>query len=85
MADLLTISEIESKFPSEWVLIDEPQTDRFNHVVGGKVVFHSKDREEVYRQAIALPVPKRFAVRYTGSMPPDTATCLASISSAVKI
>ena len=69
MADRLTLTEIEQRFPSEWVLIDQPQTDEFNHVLGGKVVYHSKDREEVYRQALTLPIPRYFAVRFTG--PPD--------------
>ena len=69
MADILTLTEIEQRFPSEWVLIDQPQTDQFDHVIGGKVVFHGKDREEVYRQALQLPIPRHCAVRFTG--PPD--------------
>jgi hypothetical protein len=34
------------------VLIGDPQTDEHHHVHAGKVLFHSPDREEVYRQAI---------------------------------
>lgn len=34
----------------------------------GKVVWHSKDRDEVYRKAVELRA-KRFAVLYTGKMP----------------
>ncbi len=72
MRDLLTYPEIEQLYPSEWVLIDQPQTDELNRLVAGMVVFHSKDREEVYRQLLALK-PKCFAVRYTGNLPPNTA------------
>ncbi|HUT88939.1 MAG TPA: hypothetical protein VMY37_05560 [Thermoguttaceae bacterium] len=44
-------------------------------VRGGRVLFHSKDREEVYRKAIELR-PKRFAMLFTGTMPEDTAILL---------
>jgi hypothetical protein len=36
---------------------------------------HSKDRDEVYRQAMAMR-PKRFAVLYTGTIPEGTAIVL---------
>jgi hypothetical protein len=45
-------------------------------VTGGKVVCHSKDRDEVYRRAVALPRPKHYAVLFTGRMPADTAIVL---------
>ena len=75
MADVLTIAEIEAKFESEWILIEEPQTNEALQVESGKVRWHSKDRDEVYRKAIELR-PKRFAVLYTGKMPQDTAVAL---------
>jgi hypothetical protein len=69
MTDFLTRAEIEAQFAGEWVLVNEPQTDEFLHVLGGRVVSHSKDRDEVYREVLALPPPRRFAVLYTGSIP----------------
>jgi len=75
MDELLSIAEIEAKFESEWVLIEEPQTEEGLAVRGGIVRWHSKDREEVYRRAIQSR-PKRFAIVYTGKMPPDTAIVL---------
>ena len=72
MAEKLTMAEIAARYPSEWVLIDQPETDQYHHVLGGTVVFHGPDREEVYRQACVLPIPRWFAVRYTGELfPPD--------------
>src|SRR5207248_721496 len=71
MSDVLTLTEIQTRFADEWVLVDEPQTDSVAGVQGGKVLAHSKDRDEVYRQAVALR-PRRFAVIYTGVMPADT-------------
>ena len=75
MDDILTIIQIEAQFDSEWVLVEAPQTDDALEVQSGKVRWHSKDREEVYRQAVALR-PKRFAILYTGKMPEDTAIIL---------
>ena len=75
MSDALTVAEIESQFPSEWVLLSEPNTDESLEVQSGKVLFHSKDRDEVYRRAIELR-PKRFAMLYTGTIPEGTAIVL---------
>ena len=75
MSDVLSATEIRQRFDSEWVLLDDPKTDAALEVQSGRVLSHSKDREEVYRKAIELR-PKRFAVIYTGTMPKDTAIIL---------
>jgi hypothetical protein len=71
----MTIEEIESQFDSEWVLVEDPQTNEALEVLSGKVIHHSKDRDEVYRKAVALR-PKRSAILYTGEIPEDTAVVL---------
>jgi len=71
----MTIEEIESQFDSEWVLIEDPRTDEALNVLGGKVLCHSKDRDEVYRKAVSLR-PKRSAVVFTGEIPEGTAVVL---------
>ena len=48
MGDVLTVGEMESQFHSEWVLVGDPETDDSLHVQSGRVIFHSKDRDEVY-------------------------------------
>jgi hypothetical protein len=75
MDKLLTIDEIQSRFPSQWVLVEDPQTDSSLEVRHGTVRFHSKDRDEVYRKAAELR-PPRFAMIYTGKIPKDTAIIL---------
>ena len=75
MDDILTIAEIEAQFESEWVLVEDPQTNEALEVQGGKVRWHSQDRDEVYRKAVELR-PRRFAMLYTGKMPKDTAIVL---------
>jgi hypothetical protein len=75
MERVMTIGEIESAFDSEWVLVDEPETNEQLEVLKGKVLHHSKDRDEVYRKAVNLR-PKRSAILYTGSIPEGTVVVL---------
>ncbi len=75
MDEILTIDEIKARYAPDWVLIDEPQTDEFYHVRAGRVLFHSPDREEVYRKAIELQ-PARCAFEYLGEWPEDMAFVL---------
>ena len=75
MRNVLTAAEIESRFPAEWVLVEDPETNESLEVRNGVVVYHSKDRDDVYRKAVVLR-PKRFAMLYTGTMPEGTAIVL---------
>jgi hypothetical protein len=68
MNELMTIKEIESQFDNEWILVEDPEIDRNNEVVKGKVLFHSKSRDDVYRKALELR-PRRSAFLYTGPTP----------------
>jgi len=70
MGERMTIAEIEAAFDSEHVLLDEPDTDEHYNVLGGTVVFHSKDEGEVCRKAAELRL-KRTALVYTGKIPED--------------
>jgi hypothetical protein len=75
MDEILTIDEIKARYAPEWVLIGEPQTDEFQYLRAGKVLFHSPDREQVYLKAIELR-PGHFAFRYLGDLPEDMAFVL---------
>ncbi len=75
MARFLTIAEVDSQFDAEWILIGDPETNESLELQAGRVLFHSKDRDEVYRKAVQLR-PKRFAMHYTGKMPENTAIVL---------
>jgi hypothetical protein len=72
---ILTIDEIKSHFPSEWVLVGDPQTDDSLELIAGTVLCHSMDRDEVDRKLLELR-PKHFAVRYLGKMQENTALVL---------
>jgi hypothetical protein len=71
MNEVMTIAEINERFPSEWVLLNDPQTNENLEVLGGTVICHSRNEEEVHRKAMELPAPKRIAVFYTGPTPED--------------
>jgi len=75
MEERMTVQEMREQFDAEWVLIEDPQTNEALEVLSGKVLCHSKDRDEVDRRMVALR-PKRFATLFTGEMPEDTAIVL---------
>ncbi len=75
MDEILTIAEIEARFAAEWVLVEDPETNDSLELRGGRVRYHSKDRDEVYRKAVELK-PGRFAVHYSGKIPKNAAVVL---------
>lgn len=75
MGDLLSLEEIEARFAPEWVLIGDPQTDAQQRLLGGRVLFHGPDRDELYCKAREWGL-ERIAVRYLGTWPEDMALVL---------
>ncbi len=61
----MTIDQIKEKYTDAWVLIEDPQTDEALEVLAGKVLYHSKNRDEFDREALKFH-PKHFAVIYKG-------------------
>lgn len=75
MSEVMSVVEIQARFDSEWVLLEDPETSDTLEVKSGKVLWHSKDRDEVYRKARELH-PKHSAILYTGKLPEGTAIVL---------
>ena len=75
MGEIMTIEEINDKFKSEWVLVEDPEVTEMLEVKRGRVLHHSKDRDEVYRTMLELH-PRHAAVLYTGKLPEGTAVLL---------
>lgn len=67
MEQIMTLEEIEKQFDHEWVLIADPQTDESLEVKSGRVLYHSKDRDEFDRKSLDFKAA-RFAVLYIGKM-----------------
>jgi hypothetical protein len=70
MAETLSIHEIQARYDGEWVLIGDPEVDASLNVQRGQVLWHSKDRDEVYRQARKLK-PTHCAFLFIGRLPED--------------
>ena len=75
MPEVLSIEEIASRFEEEWVLLEDPQTDSLLEVRGGRVLWHSRDRDELERKALELR-PRHSAVLFTGTLPEDAVVVL---------
>ena len=75
MGEVLSREEIEQRFVSEWILLEDPETTPMYEVLRGKVLWHSKDRDEVYDKALQLR-PKDSAILYTGTIPDGMAIIL---------
>lgn len=75
MSEVMSLEEIQARFESEWVLLEDPETTLLLEVKAGKVLWHSKDRDEVYRKARELR-PRHSAIVYTGMPPEGTAVVL---------
>ena len=66
--EMMTMTEIETQFDGEWVLLEDPVLDSQKQVTGGKLRCHSKNRDDVYRKAVELRL-KHSAFLYTGPAP----------------
>ena len=73
--EILTLEEIQQQYPHQWVLIVEPEVDKYLNVIRGKVLAHSPDRDQAYSQ-FPLGNGKPVAIEYTGPIPDDLAVML---------
>lgn len=68
MAETLTLAQLEADYPGEWLLIADPVTDEQLNILGGRVVHHSADVEDVDRVARTTKAG-RLAIIVTGRLP----------------
>ena len=68
MNETITYAEIAKQYNGEWVLLGDTKASKGPKILRGKVLWHSKDREEVYRKAMELR-PKHSAVLFMGKPP----------------
>ena len=67
---LLSKDKIRSKYPNQWLLLEDFELDASTTLRKGRVIAHSKDRGEIHR---ALKTHTgNLCVHFTGSLPPDT-------------
>jgi hypothetical protein len=65
MNEVLTRTEIEARFPDEWILVINPDVGPDQVVRSGTLLAHSKDRDEIDRMAIEAPA-RHIAVWFNG-------------------
>ncbi len=63
-----TIQDIKNKFKNEWVLVEVTENDELNQPTKGKVIAHSKNREDTYN-AMTKTKATDIAHLYTGEIP----------------
>ncbi|MGH7798382.1 MAG: hypothetical protein ACREQ2_26255 [Candidatus Binatia bacterium] len=67
---LLTKEKIKTKYPDQWLLLEDGELDASTSLRKGRVLAHSKDRDEIHR---ALRKHSgHLCIHFTGSLPPDT-------------
>lgn len=77
MNEALTIDQIRSTYPEQWVLVGNPVMGNPNQVgsvisklQSGVVLYHSKDKREIAYKAKALTQDvEHFACIFTGEVP----------------
>lgn len=75
MHHLMTLEEVNRRFDSEWVLFGDIEQNDRHEIMKARVLWHSKDRDEVYRKLLELR-PQRAATHFTGTIPDGTAVVL---------
>lgn len=72
---IMSLEEIFSLYPDEWVLIVNPELDEELNVIRGEVLAHATERDEIYSK-LSLRNGKSVAIEYTGSIPDNIAVML---------
>jgi len=67
--------EMLGKYKDEWILVECKQVDENFEIVEGEILYHSKDKDEVYRNLLESK-PKNCAIEYTGKIPENLAVML---------
>ena len=68
MKKVFTTKELEARYSGEWVLLVNPVQNELMEPMRGELVFHSKDREEVYKEAHERK-DAHTAIFYVGKLP----------------
>jgi hypothetical protein len=75
MTKVLTMKQLESHYSGEWVLLVNPVHDKLMAPIRGELIFHSKDRDEVYKEAHKRK-DAHTAIFYVGKLPEDLVVVL---------
>ena len=66
---VLTVSDMDEKYRDEWLLVADCELGEKAELKAGRVVEHSRSREDVRRKL--KDYPGHVAIRFTGKIPDD--------------
>ncbi|MEG3966891.1 MULTISPECIES: hypothetical protein [unclassified Microcoleus] len=69
--EILTAAEIRDRYPREWVLIADTESDDLWNVIRGEVLAHSPQREEIDRALTKFKDVRSISIEYTGPIPDE--------------
>ena len=75
MKKIFKVKELEALYSGEWVLLVNPKHIERLERLRGELVFHSKDRDEVYKKAHERK-DAHTAIFYVGKIPEDLVVAL---------
>jgi len=75
MNTIMTYQEMHRELVSEWILVGDPEYSENLEVKRGRVLYHSRSRDDLYKKAVELK-PRHSAIVYTGTLPPGTVVVL---------
>ena len=73
-----TIATLKRRYPKEWLLLTHVVTDELTRPVRGKLVAHSKNRDEIYDRLSKMR--GKLGVLYTGEIPRKLAVLFVGAS-----
>ncbi len=66
------VATLKRRYPKEWLLLTHVTADELTRPVKGKLVAHSKNRDDIYDRLSRLRA-KSVCITYTGPIPKDLA------------
>ncbi|MFM9265597.1 hypothetical protein [Tychonema sp. BBK16] len=76
IGEILTVEEIRDRYPREWVLIADTESDDLWNVIRGEVLAHSPEREEIDRALTKFQDIRSISIEYTGPIPDEYSVVL---------
>ena len=76
IGEILTVEEIRGRYPREWVLIADTESDDSWNVIRGEVLAHSPEREEIDRALTKFQDVRSISIEYTGRIPDEYSVVL---------
>lgn len=67
---LQSLSTLKRRYPKEWLLLTNVVADELTRPIKGKLVAHSKNRDEIYARLGGVH-GKSLCIEYTGKIPKD--------------